>query len=131
MAKYKLVNQNDGNDEVEVGDFEEGEEIAAYVCAVNTLGWSLVKEDNEEGYGCGYEGKYDVGETIRLNIGQGLHTGTGVIADITKEPEDTNFVFRIEQIIIDDICKDKDWTTHCEDGKTLWINEFEIVNTGD
>jgi hypothetical protein len=48
MAKYKLVNHHDGNEEIEVGDFEEGEEVAAYVCAVNTLGWSLVKEDEED-----------------------------------------------------------------------------------
>ena len=47
MAKlYKLVSHNDGNDEIELGEFEE--ETAAYIDAINTLGWSLVSEDTEE-----------------------------------------------------------------------------------
>ena len=47
MAKlYKLVNQNDGNEEIELGEFEE--ETEAYIDAVGTLGWALVSEDTEE-----------------------------------------------------------------------------------
>ncbi|KKN55667.1 hypothetical protein LCGC14_0579690 [marine sediment metagenome] len=46
MAKYKLVNQNDGNDEIELGEFLN-DDIAAGA-ALNQLGWSLVKEEKDE-----------------------------------------------------------------------------------
>ena len=50
--EFVLINNNDGNIEVPVGRFGDREEVAAYICAVQALGYTLVSrpiesEDND------------------------------------------------------------------------------------